>query len=487
MHPTVLAVTQSMPVLLMGLAVFAILCSAAVAPGVPELRQKRAALLREAEGIIAKADGEKRDLNDEEEKAVADRTSEAERILADVERVERRQSLRSTVAAGVAGLARPLGARSVETSAPAALGTIAPAVAREAWLDDPMRGFKSHRNFFQAVQGAYIDGVVTPQLRSLQAPRVPRMTAGSDEQAVGADPFGGFLVPRSTQPGVRTTPVEKDPFDAYITKIPMATPKVSINARVDKNHQTSVSGGLRVYRRAEAHEVTPARMQFEQVELNSDSLMGVAFATEEVLRDSPESFAAILERGFREEFAARKISERLGGTGVGEFLGINNANFAARIDVAVESGQTTATPFKWENLAKMRARVYDYENALWYANHDCLPYLMGVTQPGSTIPLFTQDAAGVTRLFGRPIVFGEFAESVNTVGDLVLGAWGEYLEGEYEPIQGASSVHVRFVPHETAFKFWMRNAGAPWWRSVMQPKKGATLAPFVRLATRQAP
>jgi hypothetical protein len=46
-------------------------------------------------------------------------------------------------------------------------------------------------------------------------------------------------------------------------------------------------------------------------------------------------------------------------------------------------------------------------------------------------------------------------------------------------------MHVRFVNHERAFKFWTRNAGAPWWRSALTPHKGsATLSPFVTLAER---
>lgn len=367
--------------------------------------------------------------------------------------------------------------QDAERTAPAARTGSAISV-REGWESDPKRGFATSRDFFVAVQHAG-RGRVAPNLESLRTPTLA--TAGSDEQSAGSDAYGGFHIPKTLLPGTLSIGPEGD-FAAGLTrKIPMATPEVFLNARVDKDHSSSVSGGLIVYRRAEAGTVTAKRTQFEQVHLRADALMGLAYATEEVLRDSPESFAAILESGYRDEFAARKVKERLNGTGAGEFLGVNNA--PGKIDVSKETGQAAATIVR-ANILKMRARCWGYANAIWHANYDCLPQLMEITLPGSTVPMFSQDAQGVDRLYGRPVIFTEFAETCGTVGDIELVNWGEYLEGEYEPIQGASSMHVRFVEHEQAFKFWCRNAGAPWWRTVLTPNKGATLAPIVRLATR---
>ena len=88
-------------------------------------------------------------------------------------------------------------------------------------------------------------------------------------------------------------------------------------------------------------------------------------------------------------------------------------------------------------------------------------------------------------LDGRPCIFTEFASTLGTVGDLILGNWSEYLEGIYQPMQTAESMHVRFVNHERTFKFWTRNAGQFWWKSALTPQNGAnTLSPIVTLATR---
>ena len=49
----------------------------------------------------------------------------------------------------------------------------------------------------------------------------------------------------------------------------------------------------------------------------------------------------------------------------------------------------------------------------------------------------------------------------------------------------AESIHVRFLTHGRSLKFWLRNAGMPWWNAPLTPKKGTnTLSPFVTLAER---
>lgn len=442
------------------------------------LAQQIAAEILAAKAIRAAAKAENRDLTAEELAKLEAHIEKADELKA---KAATEQASAEAQADALARLdahdaelsqARP---RRVGASAGQALP---PATARENFLDDPMRGFKSHRHFFATVRQVALGDRMPANLKCLLAPQA---TAGSDEQSGASSPYGEFLVPKVTQAGILTTAIESNPMAGRTKMVPMASPTVAFNARVDKNHTTSVSGGLRAYRRAEAAAVAASRMSFEQIELKADSLMGVAFATEEILRDSPESFTALLDSGFRDEFEAKLIAERLSGTGAGEYMGI--AASPCLIDVPKENGQVAAT-INYANIVKMRARCYGYSNAVWYANQDCLPELLRITAPGSTVPLFTQDAMGVERIFGRPVIFGEFAESVGTVGDLVLGNWGEYLEGEYQPIEGVSSIHVRFVEHEQAFKFTKRCAGAPWWRQAMTPKKGATLSPFVRLASR---
>ena len=85
-----------------------------------------------------------------------------------------------------------------------------------------------------------------------------------------------------------------------------------MNARVDKDHTTSVSGGLIVTRKPETVEATSSRMAFEQLTMTANDEFGLAFATEQILTDSPQSFVAILQAGFRDEYVAAAMKERIG-------------------------------------------------------------------------------------------------------------------------------------------------------------------------------
>lgn len=344
--------------------------------------------------------------------------------------------------------------------------------------DDP-KPFKDHRDFLGSVMDAATGRRMDQRLRRFQA------TQGSDEQSILSDPHGGFLVPVSVMPGVMTVTAEQDPLDGLVTRFPMQTPMVSINARVDKDHSSSVSGGLTVTRRPELVDGTSSRMKFEQVQLNAHELFGFAFATESILADSPTSFLAILQAGFADEFANNAINERLNGSGNGAFAGVLGA--ACTVSVAKENQQAAAT-IVTENIDKMAARNWRYRQSVYLANHNTRPQLRALVRAvgtgGAPVPYFTQSVDGQEYLDGRPIFFTEWCATLGTVGDLILGNWSQYLEGEYQPMLQAESIHVRFIANERAFKFWKRNAGQPWWKVALTPKNGSTLSPFVTLATR---
>ncbi|MGD0781230.1 MAG: phage major capsid protein [Candidatus Aminicenantales bacterium] len=359
--------------------------------------------------------------------------------------------------------------------------------ARAAFEQDPKRGFKSPREFILTVLNHGDRPVETARderLRFLAA-------AGSDEQGSYSDPYGGFLIPMGFHPELMQVTPEEDPIGSRTTKVPMDMPRVEIPARTDKDHSTgSVTGGLLVTRRAETMSQNATRMQMERVAMLTTNLFGLSYVTEELLTDSPTSFAAILEKGFGDQFKAHLLNERLFGTGVGEFEGVMNS--PALISVSKDVNQAAAT-ITYNNIINMRSRCWNYQRAVYLYNHDCLPQLMQLhfvptdAATALAIPIWQTSAieGEPDRLLGRPAYPTEFCQTVGTTGDLILGVWDEYLEGTYEPLQSAESVHVRFVNHERTFKFWMRNAGRVWWRTPLTPRRSAsTLSPFVALATR---
>ena len=347
--------------------------------------------------------------------------------------------------------------------------------------DDPAGGFKSHTEFLTSVMRVEVDKVVDPRLERFRA------VQGDDEQSTTQSPYGGFLVPHAVAPGLLTVPPEADPLDSMTRSVPMEAERVSLNARVDKDHSSSVSGGLVVTRRPELVDGSTSRMKFEQIVLDANELFGVAFASEKLMRSSPASFAAILQSGFGDEFASHKFFERLWGSGTGEPLGVLSPGAGATITVAKEGGQAADTVVK-ENIDKMASRCWRYASAVWLANYDALPQLLSLHQDvgtGGNVVSYFQNITGSMMLLGRPIYLTEYCSKVGDKGDIVLGKWSEYLDGMRGGVNEATSIHVRFLSNQTAFKFWMENDGKPWWTSALTQKKGgASLSPFVTLAAR---
>lgn len=345
----------------------------------------------------------------------------------------------------------------------------------------PTLGYERPGDFLQDVATAEMTGQVPEQLRPLQI----QAAAGADEMG-HYDVSHGFCAPSSGSPFVLSAAAEDDPAAGRTLPVPMTTPIVRVRARCDKDHRTSISGGLVVARHPETVALDPSRGEFEQVVLTANDGFGFALASNNIVTDSFPSFAATLGEAFRDEFGGLFLEERIRGTGVGEFTGLLNSPGLITIDGEVGQGKTIIP----DNVVKMRARCWGYPRAVWLAIHDALPHILKlvlvVGAAGSVIPLWRPGVDGwPDTLAGRPLFACERCSALGDVGDLILVNWSQYLDGTYQPFRGVDSIHVRYLQHETAFKFWVRNDGAPWWRSPVTPKYSAnTLSPYVTLAAR---
>ena len=88
-------------------------------------------------------------------------------------------------------------------------------------------------------------------------------------------------------------------------------------------------------------------------------------------------------------------------------------------------------------------------------------------------------------ILGAPVIPVEYCSTLGTVGDILLVNLGEYLLAEKGGLKADTSMHVRFIYDEMAFRFVLRNDGQPIWRSARTPFQGTNkVSPFVALATR---
>jgi len=439
------------------------------------LKKDRVAALANAEACAIRAkgtDAEDADLASAEQMAALDLIDELDA------KIKTEQARMDAAAAQSSKLAERMGRIRVPNAPAPRSGGVTR--QRDSAQDDPNAGFATSRDFVLAVISAGVNGRADDRLLPLRA------AAGSDEQGEYSNAFGGFLVPAGHAPNLLSVVTEADPTAGRTTALPMNSNSVSVNARVDKDHSTSVTGGMRFYRRSETGTGTASRTQFEQVTLKANSLMGLNYTTEELLADSPISLAALIQSGFRQELGAKLLEEKIRGTGVNQFLGVLNA--PCKIAVAKESAQAADT-INYTNILKMRSRCWGYDRAIWLANHDTIPQLGKLalevgTSGGSAVyqPSAVEDRPDL--LLGRPIFYTEFAETIGDEGDVILADWSQYLEASLQAEQMSESIHVRFDTNERAFKVTLRNDGRPWWNTALTPRKGASLSPIVTLAVR---
>jgi HK97 family phage major capsid protein len=445
-----------------------------------KLKGERTKLLTQAKDLAAISSKEDRPLTEDERTKINDLKAQIEKIDAEIETLE-----------AIVEMERTAPAKTVEVIEEPK-SSIASVKVHDNTDDDSFRGFPGEPKagglgqFLHSVVQAGRQGRPDPVINGRRETRlVPlQAAAGSDEQHGDSQQYGGFTVPVGFSARLLMLEMENDPT-AGTTDVPMAVPSIQIPARVDKNHSSSVAGGLTVAWRPQTVSISASRVTMEQITLQANSLGGIAYVSNELLSDSAISFAALLEAGFRDAVADAIIRARLSGTGAGEPLGILNC--PALISVST-TGQTTGTLVSG-NILGMRKRCWRYSTAVWLANHDIYEVLAGVHVAGTNSDSFLfQPARGIDvpdTLLGRPIIFTEYAQSLNTVGDIILCNWSEYLVGNLQGIQTAESMHVRFENNENTFRVTMRQAGAPWWRSALTPVNSSdTLSPFVALATR---
>ena len=232
------------------------------------------------------------------------------------------------------------------------------------------------------------------------------------------------------------------------------------------------------------------------MELNLKKLIGVAYATDELLQDST-ALESILMQAFPEEFSFVIEREIFEGQGAGEMMGVLNST--ALVSVAKETSQVAATIVA-ENVMKMWSRCWSRSraNAVWFINQDCEPtlYQMNVkiknvagTENVGGMPVYI-GAGGLSgsqyaTLYGRPVIPVEYCATVGTKGDIMLMDMSQYLIIDKGGLQSAQSMHVRFLNDEQTFRWTIRNDGQPIWNAPLTPFKGTnTLSPFVSLDVR---
>jgi len=346
-------------------------------------------------------------------------------------------------------------------------------------------GFSSFGNMLQAVAHAG-SGVGRIDQRLIG----PMAAASGLSEGVGSD--GGFLVGTDT-----TAEMMKATYETGVLASRCSVTPISANANglkmngVDETSRASGSqwGGVVAYWEAEAEAYTSSKPKFRKIELNLNKMIGLCYATDELLADSVALESVVME-SFPNVFGFKLDDAIFRGTGAGQPKGILAAG--PKVQVAKETGQAADTIIS-ENIEKMYARMWTRSlgKAEWFINQDCWPQLFKLHHVVGTggVPMFVPSnglsGAPFGTLLGRPITPIEQASTLGTVGDITFCDFGQYKLIDKGGIEAASSIHVRFLYDEMTFKFVMRTDGQPLWASALTPAQGDNdVSPFITLASR---
>jgi HK97 family phage major capsid protein len=393
----------------------------------------------------------------------------------------------------------------------ARIGDVERHLAREEQLNERERGLQIVRDANEDTpeEAANRAGEQTPKLfesfgHQLQAiveaakpgayvdPRLNQINAAASGGASNVNSDGGYLIQTDFQTEIYRLAYETGILANRVRKV-----GISANANaleypfIDETSRATGSrwGGVQVYRVAEADTVNAKKPKIGKQRLELEKLMGIAYATEELLKDA-SAMTAIYNQAFSEEFAFKLDDEIYNGNGAGQCLGLLQS--PALITVSKETGQEAAT-IVFENILKMWSRLHARARAgaAWFINQDIEVALQSMTMTIGTggIPVYLPPggltASPYGTLLGRPVIPIEHASTLGTVGDILLADLSQYLLIDKGGMRNDTSMHVRYLYDETTFRFIMRVNGRPLWHSAITPYKGNnTQSPYVALATR---
>jgi HK97 family phage major capsid protein len=358
----------------------------------------------------------------------------------------------------------------------------------------PTQEFSGMGEFLQAV-AVSSDSVWRARLGGSKADelmnKLTAYQAAASGASVGVPSDGGFLVRKDWSaamldrakeqatllPRTRGVPIGGD-FDA------LEYPYIDESSRATGSRW----GGVQVFWVAEADTVTAKKPKIGKGELKLEEIMGLAYATERLIRDA-SALEGILSNSFESEVGFQIDDAIFRGNGVGKPQGF--FQHPCWVEVAKEGSQAADTVVV-ANLLKMYARMPARlkAGAVWLIHPDVmtqLPQMSIGNQPVWLPPSGNLTSAPAGLLLGRPVVELEQANELGKVGDIVLANLNEYvtITKANEGLRYDTSMHVKFDTNQTAFRWVFRINGQPTWRTKLAPYKGASdLSPFIGLADR---
>jgi len=458
---------------------------------IEQLKARLAELQESATAIQAKADTEKRDLNDEEQSQLETIFADFERTEADISRREKieaqatklKQSSRRTSPEAVQNRQQ---AADSEEDDPPARGKGRVFVPPSNQSERNRWGWKSMGDFAVSVRNACHRGNPVVDQRLQNAPT----TFGSEN--VGAD--GGFAVP----PEFRADIMQKVLGEDQLISLCDQNETGSNSITVPKDETTPWgTAGIQAYWEAEAAQFQQKKPALQNATVRTNKLTALVPVTDELLEDAP-ALGGYLQRKTPQVMQFKINDAIINGSGAGMPLGVLNGGCV--VQVAKETSQPNTT-FLAANAIKMYNAMYSgwRDNAVWLLNQDVEQQLMQLTLPVKNVagsenvggwPVYVPpgglSSAPFGTLLGKRVIPTQACQTLGTPGDIIFASMTQYMAVlKAGGIRADSSIHLFFDYDTTCFRFIFRMGGQPWWSSTIAAKNGSGVyGPFVTLAQR---
>ena len=332
--------------------------------------------------------------------------------------------------------------------------------------------FKTAGDFFKQVRIAELSPSQTDKRL------LPLKAAAGANETVPSD--GGFLVPQETATGILEKMWGTGTVLSRFNPVPVSGNNMTFNI-VDETSRADGSrgGGILGYWLAEAGTKTETKTKFRQLQLKLKKVAALAYATDELLEDQ-SALEAWLTINVPKELTFQTEAAIINGNGIGKPLGILQSPALYSIE------RQTAGSIDGVDLGNMWAHRYlgasDY---VWFISSTIFPKLMNMTigQVPAYMPPGGLSGAPYGTILGRPVIETEYNPSLSVAGDILLAAPSQYALISKGGIKTASSIHVKFVTDETAFRFVYRVDGEPTWNDKVASYYASSdyVSPFVGL------
>lgn len=442
-----------------------------------DLVRKRTELAGEAHAIGDAAEQAKRLMGEDEKKRVAAILAELDDLAPQIAAIESELEVEARL----------------EEHEKASIRRLAPGPTGTPLASDE---FANVGEFLQAVAVASDPGTWGVRLgaakRDMLMNKMASYNAAATGMSVGTPSDGGFLVRKDWSTAMLDRARDQAVLLPRCRNVPIGGEFDSLEyPYVDETSRATGSrwGGVQVYWISEAGTATAKAPKIGKGELRLEELMGLAYATERLVRDAA-ALESLLGGAFESEFGFVVDNAIIRGTGVGQPAGFFSPG-AALVTVAKETAQVTDT-VNVQNVLKMYARMPSRlkSGGIWLIHPDVMTQLptLVIGQMPVWIPPgnLTQAPGGL--LLGKPVVEIEQASELGKAGDIMFVNLNEYvvISKANEGLRYDTSMHVRFLNAEMAFRWMFRINGQPTWKQSVTPFTGAlgNWSPFIALADR---